>query len=150
MTSLITCLQPYIYVPWGTAITQNPVQWFSCCYYVTHTCCEGKQGRTPSITRKRDKQYGLSETSIQWEIRLHPASAQLGFNLQRCLIPNGLSMSIRNYTVRKSACRDLSELAVRLVNFPTGRTGTVYGRVHAGETILIPILIREAWPMKYQ
>lgn len=30
-----------------------------------HTFCEGKQGRTPSITRKRDKQPGLSETSIQ-------------------------------------------------------------------------------------
>lgn len=55
-------------------------------------------------------------------------------------------MSIRNYTVCKSACCDLSEHAVSLVNFPTGWTGTVDGYV--SEMILM--LIQEAWLMKHQ
>lgn len=68
-----------------------------------HTYREGKQGRTLSRGRKRDKQQGLNVTSIQGEIRLLPPLTQQGFNLQRCLTRNGLTMSIRNFAVCKSA-----------------------------------------------
>lgn len=89
--------------PRALILPKNLLPWFTCCYWVTPRLW----GQTGTYTFKQKTTWQTA--GIKWNIHpvrnsSPPSHNTSRFNLQRCLIQNGWSMSMRNFSACKFLC----------------------------------------------